>query len=286
MIEKTARSLSEDPIEATVQEALRRQRRTLEACHAARVAALEERVRRAEAATSAKSRYLAQMSHELRTPLNAIIGYAELMEEELAGELSPQFEADARRIVTSSRHLLRLVNDVLDLSKIEAERMELDYEFVDVAGMLIGARDSVQMCAQEAGVTLTLEIAPDLRPVWTDPLRVQQCLLNLASNACKFARGGQVSLAAKAAERDGKQWLELRVTDTGIGMSESELARLFTPFMQANAATARTYGGTGLGLAITKRLVDLLDGDIEVKSKEGEGSSFALFVPYQSAEPA
>jgi signal transduction histidine kinase len=234
---------------------------------------------RAETANVAKSHFLANMSHELRTPLNAVIGYAEMMEEDLAAEGKSELGADAERIRNSGRHLLKLVNEVLDLSKIEANRLELDYEYNDIGRVLRDIADSLQLSANERNNRLDVKVSPELGEVWADGLRVHQCILNLASNACKFTSDGLVSISAEVEMRGEESWLCVRVRDTGIGIHPHHLEKLFQPFAQADASTTRRYGGTGLGLSITRQLARLMGGDVLVESKEGVGSTFTLELP-------
>jgi signal transduction histidine kinase len=234
---------------------------------------------RAETANVAKSHFLANMSHELRTPLNAVIGYAEMMEEDLEADGKTELRADAQRIRNSGKHLLKLVNEVLDLSKIEANRLELDYEFNDIGRVLRDIADSLQLAAKERNNRLDVKVSPDVAEVWTDGLRVHQCILNLASNACKFTSDGLVSISADVETRGEARWLCVRVRDTGIGISDEHMEKLFKPFAQADASTTRRYGGTGLGLSITRQLARLMGGDVVVESREGAGSMFTLKLP-------
>ena len=233
----------------------------------------------AEAANVAKSRFLANMSHELRTPLNAIIGYAEILQEELADQGgSPAVLEDLDRITASGKHLLGLINEVLDLSKIEADRLELTREACDVAVLLTDLLATLRPSANANGNTLELELpdAPGL--LWTDPLRLRQVLLNLLSNAIKFTRYGRVTLKVRRrTDVDGDR-VDFEVHDTGIGLSADQLDKLFQPFVQADSATTRKYGGTGLGLAISRRLCRMMGGDVTVGSTPGRGSVFTATV--------
>jgi signal transduction histidine kinase/ActR/RegA family two-component response regulator len=241
---------------------------------------------RAEAANKAKSQFLANMSHELRTPLNAIIGYGEIVQEDLEDADMPHVVADSQRIVNAARHLLGIINDVLDLSKIEAGRIELEIDDFDVAAVIRECRDAVRPIAQANGNAIELDLAADLGAAQSDPFKIKQCLLNLLSNAAKFTKDGAVTLRAHREENAGRSWLFFEVADTDIGMSEEQLARLFQPFTQADATITRTYGGTGLGLSITQRLARLLGGDVYATSEPGAGSVFTLRVPASPAPAA
>ncbi len=248
-----------------------------EALDAARLAA--------EDANVAKSQFLATMSHELRTPLNAIIGYTEMLLETVSGASD---QDDLQRIHGAGHRLLALINDVLDLSKIEAGRMLTDRQSVDVEAMLLDIVATVKPAAAANGNEVLLERRGEMGAANTDGLKLSQCLLNLMSNAAKFTRDGQVKLRASREARDGVDWLTFEVVDTGIGISREAQAKLFQPFMQADATTTREYGGTGLGLAITRRLAQLLGGDVTVRSALGQGASFSLRVPavLPQAKPA
>ncbi len=229
----------------------------------------------AEAANRAKSHFLANMSHELRTPLNAIIGYAEMLSEEAEDIGCKDFIPDLERIQTAGRHLLGLINDVLDLSKIEAGRMDVYVEEFDVCALVDEVRATIQPLVGEKDNQLVVRGAEGLGTMNSDPTKVRQMLLNLLSNAAKFTENGTVTLSASR-ERDT---ILFQVSDTGIGMTKEQLSRLFQPFMQADTSTTRRYGGTGLGLTITRRFVDVLGGAIDVESRPGEGTTFVLRLP-------
>ncbi|HWA01111.1 MAG TPA: ATP-binding protein [Caulobacterales bacterium] len=246
---------------------------------------------RAEAANIAKSQFLANMSHELRTPLNAVIGYAEILDEDLEAQGGQEaLRADAQRIRSSGRHLLKLVNDVLDISKIEANRLEIDAEFLDVGRVLRDVADSLRHSAEERGNRIDVKVSADLGPVWADSLRLHQCVLNLASNACKFTKQGLVSISAERCDDERGAWICIRVRDTGIGIDAEAITKLFKPFVQADVTTTRRFGGTGLGLSITRELARLMGGDVAVESVVGAGSTFTLILPHrsesESAKPA
>ncbi|MFM6852534.1 MAG: response regulator [Sphingopyxis sp.] len=229
-----------------------------------------------EQANVAKSQFLANMSHELRTPLNAIIGYTEVLQEELEAAHMARSIDDVRWIHRSAKQLLELINGILDLSKIEAGRMDLDvHEFsVDTLMQEVGAM--LEPIATQRGNVLHVVLDPSAAiAAATDSTKLRQCLLNLGSNACKFTDHGHVFIVARAESGD----LVFTVSDTGIGMSAEELGRLFQPFVQADASTTRRYGGTGLGLTITWRFADMLGGSVDVESAPGAGSTFTLRVP-------
>jgi PAS domain S-box-containing protein len=239
---------------------------------AVRDISLRRRAERAEKADVAKSQFLANMSHELRTPLNAIIGYAELIDEESADE---DTRKDSQRILRSARHLLGLLNEVLDLSKIEAGKMEMHIEACDLGKMAVDVVDTMRALAAARGNSLVTSLPGELVLVQADAFRLKQCLLNLTSNAAKFCENGVITIAV----RQSQHCTEIAVTDTGIGMNEEQLARLFAPFTQADSSITRRFGGTGLGLSITQRLIRLMNGDIEVTSAQGKGSTFTLVLP-------
>ncbi|KAB1073470.1 response regulator [Methylobacterium planeticum] len=240
----------------------------------------------AEEANRAKSQFLANMSHELRTPLSAVIGYSEMLQEEMEDLGEESLLADMRKIESNARHLLGLINDVLDLSKIEAERMEIYPEEFDAAGTVNDVASTVGALVGKKANTLDLRIAADLGSGHTDVTKLRQCLINLLSNAAKFTVDGRITLTAERTQRDGIDWLRFSVADTGIGMSAEQQARLFQRFTQADASTTRRFGGTGLGLAITRAFARMLGGEITVASQEGEGTTFTLELPARYEESA
>ncbi|WP_237480380.1 response regulator [Lichenibacterium dinghuense] len=242
----------------------------------------------AEEANLAKSTFIANMSHELRTPLSAIIGYSEMMLEEVEdGADGAELAADMRKIESNARHLLGLINDVLDLSKVESGKMEVYAERFDVAPMVEEVGSAVQSLIGKKHNTLRLELGPDLGAVETDLTKVRQMLLNLLSNAAKFTEDGTITLSASregGAGPDGR--LVFAVADTGLGMSEEQLAKLFQRFTQADSSTTRRFGGTGLGLSLTKAFSDMLGGTVAVASRPGRGTTFTLTLPATYAAPA
>jgi PAS domain S-box-containing protein len=230
-------------------------------------------------ATRAKSRFLANMSHELRTPLNAIIGLTEMLEEDAEDGGQDDFIEPLQRIHHAGNHLLHLINEILDLSKIEAGRLELHAEEIDLEALIHDVLATVQPLAEKNRNRLQSRQADGLCRIYADVTRVRQVFLNLLSNACKFTEDGEVVLEVARVARDGEDWLTVTVKDTGIGMTPEQLGRLFQDFSQADSSTTRKYGGTGLGLAISYRLCQLMGGDITVESSPGVGSRFTVQLP-------
>lgn len=261
---------------------LSEQRRTqLETAHVelgeARDAALE--------ATRLKSEFLANMSHELRTPLNAIIGYSEMLVEDAEDAGRESELADLQKIRSAGKHLLALINDVLDLSKIEAGKMEVHLETFDVSPMLQDVVSTIGPLVAKNGNRLEVRCAGDLGAVQADLTKVRQCLFNLLSNACKFTSNGVITLAAAREGVNGADGIRFAVSDTGIGISPDQMKKLFQAFSQADASTSKKYGGTGLGLVLSRRFCQMMGGDIMVDSAPGHGSTFTIRLPVDGVAP-
>jgi signal transduction histidine kinase/DNA-binding response OmpR family regulator len=236
-------------------------------------------------ANQAKSAFLASMSHELRTPLNAIIGYSEMLSEE-AEELGyKDFLPDLQKICTAGKHLLALINGILDLSKIEAGKMELFLEHFAITAMIQEVLTTIQPLIEKNANTLIIDCAADLGTMRVDLTKVRQVLFNLLSNACKFTERGTITLQATREIVDEVPWITFRVRDTGIGMTTEQMERLFQAFSQAETSTAGKYGGTGLGLAISRKFCQMMGGDITVESIVGQGSSFTIRLPAEITDP-
>ncbi len=240
----------------------------------------------AEAANRAKSVFLANMSHELRTPLSAVIGYSEMLEEEVEELGQTDLLSDLGKIKSNARHLLSLINDVLDLSKIEANRMDVFAEDADVGVTAADVVSTVEALVKQKNNSLVLDAGSEpLGTMRTDVVKLRQCLFNLLSNAAKFTENGTITLSVRrVSEPEDGDWINFRVTDTGIGMTPEQLARLFARFSQADETTTRRFGGTGLGLAISRAFSRLIGGDIAVESTHGVGTSFTLRVPAHMPE--
>ena len=240
---------------------------------------LEEAKQEAVEATKAKSTFLANMSHELRTPMNAILGYSEMLMEDAEDQGQEDFIPDLQKIHTAGKHLLGLINEILDLSKIEAGKMDLYLESFDVAGMINDVASTLKPLVDKNANTLQVHLAPDLGTMHADLTKVRQSLFNLLSNASKFTEKGTITLDAEAVFRDGARWIAFRVADTGIGMTPEQIDKLFQPFVQADASTSRKYGGTGLGMTITQLFVKMMGGEMSVASEPGAGTTFTVLLP-------
>ncbi|KAF0170359.1 MAG: Histidine kinase, partial [Limisphaerales bacterium] len=234
---------------------------------------------KAEDASRAKSSFLANVSHELRTPLNAIIGYSEMLIEDAEALGQPDSLKDLRNIRTAGRQLLTLINEVLDLSKIEAGKLTLHYEDFDLVALAREVLDTVRPLAVKAESRLELDAPPGGLPMHADHTKVRQTLMNLLGNACKFTERGEVRLRLATETVDGHPWVVLEVRDTGIGMTEEQLGRLFQAFTQADAATGRKFGGTGLGLAISRKFAEAMGGQLAATSTPHRGSTFTVRLP-------
>ncbi len=233
----------------------------------------------AESANKSKSVFLASMSHELRTPLNAIVGYSEMLAEDAAGQNDPQLAADLEKIRSAGTHLRKIVNDILDLSKIEAGKMALHLEAFDLGLVVRDAADAVRPQLAGRPISLETECGPSAGMLFADSTKVRQIILNILGNAVKFTKEGSVRLATERVTHGGKDWCRISVRDTGIGMTPHQSASVFRAFAQADSSTSRVYGGTGLGLAISRSLCRLMGGDITVSSDVGKGSEFVILLP-------
>ncbi|MCG6970288.1 MAG: response regulator [Gammaproteobacteria bacterium] len=241
-------------------------------------AALVEKLS-AESANQAKSQFLANMSHELRTPLNAILGYSQILEEEAEDEGYSQILPDLGKIQTAGNHLLTLINEILDLSKIEAGHMELYLEEFDLDTLLNEVVSTAQPLAIEKGNQIEVNRSGKLGQVRSDATKLRQILFNLISNATKFTKNGRISIYTSSDKVGERDWFTFEIEDTGIGMTDEQMQRLFQPFSQADSSTTRKYGGTGLGLVITQRYCEMLGGEISVVSKPGRGTTFSVRLP-------
>jgi len=245
---------------------------------------IQETSRELEVASRHKSQFVANMSHELRTPLNAIIGYSEMLQEEAEDLGQEEFLPDLRNIHVAGKHLLSLINDILDLSKIEAGKMELFLEHFDVATMVRDTVATIQPLVEQNANKLRLDCRDDESAMHADLTKVRQALFNLLSNACKFTDQGTITLTVSEESINANPWIRFRVSDTGIGMTPEQMDKLFQAFSQADASTTREYGGTGLGLAISRKFCQMMGGDITVESVFGEGSTFTIRLPAEVHE--
>jgi signal transduction histidine kinase/CheY-like chemotaxis protein len=233
----------------------------------------------AETANRAKSQFLANMSHELRTPMNAIIGYSEMVIDEAIDLGLQDSIGDLQKIQAAGKHLLALISDILDLSKIEAGRMEFYPETFDVQGMIRDLASTIQPLVDKNSNRLAVEVAPGVGSMHTDLTKVRQMMLNLLSNACKFTSAGVIRIGVRPEMADGRAWMIFQVADSGIGMEQDRVSKVFEAFTQADASTTRKYGGTGLGLTITRKFCEMMGGDINVESTIGVGTTFTIRLP-------
>ncbi|NJR62022.1 MAG: response regulator [Cyanobacteria bacterium CRU_2_1] len=266
------------------------EQRTAELAHAVEAAEAARAI--AEDANKTKSQFLANMSHELRTPLNAIIGYSEMLREESDDRGYQGFSNDLQTIYREAKHLLGLINDILDLSKIEAGKVELYLEPIEVATLIEDISVTIQPLLERNHNTLKVQLPESPGDIKADRTRVRQILLNLLSNACKFTEQGTILLTVQRNESDrmkanhqASPVIQFQVSDTGIGMTPEQLGRLFQAFSQADASTTRKYGGTGLGLTISRRLCQMMGGDILVQSEYGKGTTFTVTLPVEVPDP-
>jgi signal transduction histidine kinase len=239
---------------------------------------IQDKNRQLQLASEHKSQFLASMSHELRTPLNAIIGLTEMMVTNAARFGTEKALEPLRRVNAAGTHLLSLINEILDLSKIEAGKLELNPEPVNLSRLIDEVIGTAGQLAEKNKNRLVIEAQENLGALTADSMRLKQILLNLLSNACKFTKEGEVALRVRKVA-DGRDWVELAVADSGIGMTAEQQAKLFQDFTQADSLTARRYGGTGLGLAISRKLARMMGGDVTVASELGKGSVFTVRLP-------
>jgi signal transduction histidine kinase len=239
---------------------------------------IQDKSRQLAEASERKSQFLASMSHELRTPLNAIIGLTEMMVSNAARFGTEKAQEPLQRVNAAGTHLLSLINEILDLSKIEVGKLELNLEPVDLARLIDEVIGTAGQLAEKNRNRLVVEAQENRGALNADSLRLKQILLNLLSNACKFTKDGEVALRVSKVA-DGRDWVELAVADNGIGMTAEQQAKLFQDFTQADSLTARRYGGTGLGLALSRKLARMMGGDVTVTSEPGKGSVFTVRLP-------
>lgn len=233
----------------------------------------------AEMANRSKSAFLANMSHELRTPLNAIIGYGELLEEDLLETGHKDWASDLEKILSAGHHLLGLINDILDISKIEAGKMAIYTENFNIQHLINETISTIRPLISQKNNQLILELSDNLGEMHTDLTKVRQILFNLLGNAAKFTENGEIHLVVKSEDRYKQQWVSFCIIDQGIGMTDDQVKHLFQPFEQADSSTTRKFGGTGLGLAISKAFAQMLGGHISVCSELHRGSTFTIFLP-------
>jgi signal transduction histidine kinase len=239
---------------------------------------IEDKSRQLQLASEHKSQFVSSVSHELRTPLNAIIGLTDMLVTNAARFGTEKAKEPLQRVHRAGTHLLGLINQVLDFSKIEAGKLELNPQAVQLAPLIDEVVGTARQLAEQNKNRLLVEAQENLGTLTVDPTRLRQILLNLLSNACKFTKGGEVTLRARRVA-NGRDWIELAVADTGIGMTPEQQAKLFEEFTQADATTAQRFGGTGLGLAITRKLARMMGGDVTVTSELGKGSVFTVRLP-------
>jgi signal transduction histidine kinase/DNA-binding response OmpR family regulator len=251
----------------------------LEQTVALRTEELKHAMEVAEDANRAKSGFLANMSHELRTPMNAIIGYSEMLMEDAEDDGNLEVVEDLKKIHSAGTHLLSLINDVLDLSKIEAGKMDVYLESFEIPSLIDGVVSTIDTLVKKNGNSLKVEVDPLLGEMHADVTKVRQALFNLLSNAAKFTHDGEIGLAVQAETVDGDDWVRMAVTDSGIGIPPEKIDHVFEEFSQADDSTTRDYGGTGLGLPISRRFCQMMGGDITVASTVGRGSTFTIRLP-------
>jgi signal transduction histidine kinase/DNA-binding response OmpR family regulator len=282
-------NLSREELMAEIQQKnreLERHSAELETTVAQRTVELKQAMEAAEEASRAKSGFLANMSHELRTPMNAIIGYSEMLMEDAEGDGNEEVVEDLKKIHSAGKHLLSLINDVLDLSKVESGKMDLYLETFEIAPMVDAVVATIEPLVGKNGNRLRVEVDPSLGEMRADLTKVRQALLNLLSNAAKFTHEGEIGVEVQAGQAGGIDWVRMSVSDSGIGIPPEKIDHVFEEFSQADESTTRDYGGTGLGLAISRSFCRMMGGDITLQSTVGEGSTFTIELPVEVAEVA
>jgi signal transduction histidine kinase len=235
-----------------------------------------EQVRRA---SQQKDIFISSMSHELRTPLNAIIGYSEMLQDEIVESGNAEWQEDIRKIHVAGEHLLSMVNNILDLSKIEAGKMTVFSETFDINDLLNGVKDISSTLTAKNANTLVIEAPKEAGTMTTDLTKVRQSILNFVSNAAKFTEKGTITVRCRIEKEKGQEWVSFDVIDTGMGMTPEQVRKIFQPFQQAEDSTSKKFGGTGLGLTVTKKFSEILGGGVEVHSEIGKGSTFSIRLP-------
>ena len=237
-----------------------------------------------EEALHAKSHFFASMSHELKTPLQSILGYSELIGDEAAQLGAEQILSDSRKINRSGKNLLKLINDILDMAKLDANKMEVKPVLFELKTLLEELNDTIKPLLAANKNTFTLLVTEEVKSIYQDIEKLRHILLNLLSNACKFTTNGNISLTITLSRIDSEEWIQFEVIDNGIGISNGDLRKIFNPFQQALDANTRKYAGTGLGLTIAKQFANLLGGDLSVESEMGKGSRFIVILPFNNSK--